>query len=333
MRLGLPIFLFAVTCGLSAAQTSNAANVTRVGVKEVQLPFATLKPSVTLKIGGTADWVLVTDDSVWVASTKPYAVQRIDPATNRIVAVVRLPGEACSGLASGFGSIWAPVCGKKAGLARIDAHSNKIATILPIAPAGAEGGITASDDSIWMVTDKRSTLISTLTRIAPSTNSVRQRISIPSGSYNPLFSDGTVWVTGVDANIVTAVDAPTGEVLAKIPVGPKPRFLTAGGGSIWSLNQGDGTITRIDEKSRTVTGTILAGIPGTGGDIDYGSDSVWPSLFGVPLTRIDAHTLKVSKQWVGPGGDSLRVGFDSIWITDYKKGLLLRIPMAEILQN
>ncbi|HUC28733.1 MAG TPA: hypothetical protein VMR80_04075 [Candidatus Acidoferrum sp.] len=30
------------------------------------------------------------------------------------------------------------------------------------------------------------------------------------------------------------------------------------------------------------------------------------------------------------GGDSLRVGFGSIWITDYKKGLLLRIPTAEL---
>jgi hypothetical protein len=30
------------------------------------------------------------------------------------------------------------------------------------------------------------------------------------------------------------------------------------------------------------------------------------------------------------GGDSLRVGFGSIWITDNKKGLLLRIPTAEL---
>jgi streptogramin lyase len=329
MRLGLPILLFVVACGLSAAQTSDATNVPKAGVNGIQLPFATLKPSVTLKIGGTADWVLVTDDAVWVASTKPDAVQRIDPVTNQIVAVVPLPDEACSGLASGFGSIWAPLCGKESALARIDVHTNKIATILLIPPAGAEGGITTSNDSIWMVTDKSSTL----TRIAPSTNSVQQRITIPPGSYNPLFSDGVVWITGVDANSLTAVDAASGEVLAKIPVGPKPRFLTAGGGFVWTLNQGDGTISKIDEKNEKVTETVGAGIPGTGGDIDFGADSVWTSVFGVPLTRIDAKIDKVSKQWVGPGGDSLRLGFDSIWITDYKKGLLLRIPIAEILQH
>ena len=171
----------------------------------------------------------------------------------------------------------------------------------------------------------------TLNRIDPSTNSVRQKISIPSGSYNPFFSNGIVWVTGVESNVLTAVDAATGKVLESVSVGPKPRFLTSGGGSIWTLNQGDGTVSRVDEKSRKVTASIQVGIPGTGGDIGYGADSVWPTVFEVPLTRIDATPNKVVKQWVGRGGDSLRVGFGSIWITDYKRGLLERIPIQRLL--
>jgi hypothetical protein len=35
---------------------------------------------------------------------------------------------------------------------------------------------------------------------------------------------------------------------------------------------------------------------------------------------------------VGKGGDSLRFGYDSIWLTDYKKGLLLRIPIQQVLK-
>ena len=93
-------------------------------MKEVQVPFASIKPTATIKVGGTADWVLVTDNAVWVASTKPNAVLRIDPATNSIVATVKLSGDACSGLAWGFGSIWVPLCGKKAALVRIDAVKN-----------------------------------------------------------------------------------------------------------------------------------------------------------------------------------------------------------------
>jgi virginiamycin B lyase len=87
---------------------------------------------------------------------------------------------------------------------------------------------------------------------------------------------------------------------------------------------------RIDEKSRKVVATIQAGIPGTGGDIGYGADSVWLTVFDVPLTRVEATTNRVVKQWVGEGEDSLRFGFDSLWITDYKKGLLLRIPIEEV---
>lgn len=191
---------------------------------------------------------------------------------------------------------------------RIDAAKNANSATPSIAPAGAEGGIAASDDSVWLVTDQNGTLL----RIDPSTNSVRQKISIPSGSDNPIFSHGIVWITGVEKNLLTAVDASSGKVLESITVGPKPRFLTAGAGSIWTLNQGDGSVSRIDEKSRKVIATISVGIPGTGGDIGYGADSVWPTVFEIPLSRIDARTDKVVRQWVGEGGDSLRFGFDSL---------------------
>jgi YVTN family beta-propeller protein len=176
-----------------------------------------------------------------------------------------------------------------------------------------------------MVTHKKGTLA----RIDPQTNRVRQTIDIPPGSYNPLFSDGMIWITGVESNVLTVVDASSGEVHASVPVGPKHRFLTEGDGSVWTLSQGDGTVSRIDTSTRKVTATIQVGIPGSGGDICYGANSVWATAFDVPLTRIDARTNNVLRQWVGSGGDSLRFGYGSIWLTDYRRGLLLRIPFKE----
>jgi virginiamycin B lyase len=329
MKVALALIVAVSTLATVAQTPGSKWNLPKPGVKEVQVPFASLKPSATIKIGRTADWVLVTKDAVWVASAKPDAVVRIDPAINRIVATVALSGEACSGLASGFGSIWVPLCGKKPVLVRIDATKNTMSATLPIPPAGPEGGVTASEDSVWIVSDKNGTL----NRIDPSTNKMRQEISIPPGSYNPIFSDGIVWITGVASSVVTAVDAATGKVIESVHVGPKPRFLACGGGSVWTLNQGDGTVSRVDEKSRKVTATIQVGIPGAGGDIDYGAESVWPTVLGgVPLTRIDTTTNKVVRQWVGKGGDSLRLGFGSIWITDYKQGLLSRIPIPQRLK-
>jgi len=159
---------------------------------------------------------------------------------------------------------------------------------------------------------------------------VQQKISIPPGAYNPLFSDGIIWITGFDSNVLVAVDASTGGVLASIPVGPKPRFLTSGGGSIWTLNQGDGTVSRVDISTKKLVATIVAGIPGHGGDICYGADSVWATVFGIPLTRIDSQINNVLRQWIGRGDDSVWFAYESIWLTDYHRGLLTRIPYEQV---
>src|SRR5262249_10237376 len=130
------------------------------GIGEIQVPFSALKLSATLKIGRTADWVLVTDGAIWTASTKPFSLQRIDPVTNQVAAKVGLPGEACSGSAFGFGSVWVPVCGKKPSLVRLDALTNQITAVLPIGPGTPEQGITVRSDSIGIVSDKNESTLS-----------------------------------------------------------------------------------------------------------------------------------------------------------------------------
>jgi DNA-binding beta-propeller fold protein YncE len=160
-------------------------------VKEFQAPFTSLKPEAIFKIGEDADWIQITDDAVWVASSKPASVHRIDPRTNKEVAVVPVPGDPCAGLAFGFGSLWVPLCGAPNSpnlMVRVDPRTNQISATLPIGPAGEEGGIAASGDSIWIVTDNNGTLV----RIDPATNKTRQTISIAPGSYNPLFNESRV---------------------------------------------------------------------------------------------------------------------------------------------
>jgi streptogramin lyase len=253
---------------------------------ERRAPFSSLHPAAVLHLGRTADWVLATPDAVWVGSTGPFAVHRIDPKTNREAASVELPGEPCAGLTAGFGRLWVPLCGKPTNtLARVDLKTNRV-TVLPVGPAAAEGGIAASGDSVWMVVDAKGALA----RIDPETGRVRQTIAVPPGSYNPLYSDGIVWVSGHDAGVVTAVEAASGRVLATVPVGEGPRFLTAGAGSIWVLLQGTGEVVRIDARTRRVTARIAAGLKGHGGDIGFGAGRVWPTLSGTPLTEIDART-------------------------------------------
>jgi YVTN family beta-propeller protein len=148
---------------------------------------------------------------------------------------------------------------------------------------------------------------------------------VPSGSFCPIFADGFVWVTSTEHSLLSKVDPSTNHVVAKIPVGRSPRFATAGAGCVWTLNQGGGTISRVDTKTGKLVANIRAGLPGHGGEITFGFGAVWATLEGTPITRIDAQNNTVTQQWTGDGGDSIRAGLGSIWLTNLKAGLVWRI--------
>ena len=291
--------------------------------------IAEIKVAAQIHLGRTADWVAVTPEAVWVGGTGPYAVHRIDPVTNTRTALVPLQGEPCAGLALGFGSLWVPLCGRPGGLAQVDLETNRVLRTLPISPAGPEGGIATSPDSVWLVIDTQGTLA----RIDPATGKIRQLIRVPAGSFNPLYADGRIWITRADAAELTVVDATTGTVQSAAQTGPGPRFLTAGAGAVWTLNQGDGTLTRIDTGSARPMATIALHTPGHGGDIGFGSGIIWTTMQRMPLSLVGVGQSARVCQWAGAGGDSLGLGHGSLWLTDYHAGNILRIDVPEILAH
>ena len=311
--------LLAVLSLLSPSRAQNPPHAK--GQKSPQVLLSTLRFEAKFQLDGKPDWLAISDNAVWVSNGPLKAVQRINADTNTFSRKVNLPAEPCSGLIFAFGTLWVPLCGDQPALARVTPAANKIIATLPFGPADDEGGITASEDSVWLASDKNGTLL----RIDPGTNSIRQKISVPPGSANPFYAEGLVWITGNQTSVLTPIDATTGEVLPSIDVGPNPRFLTAGAGSIWTLNQGDGTVTRVDMRTRKVVATIAAHIPGHGGEITFGAGSVWATTLDVPLTQISAATNQVIHQWTGLGGDSVRFGHNSLWLTHLKGGLLWRI--------
>jgi virginiamycin B lyase len=290
--------------------------------------IAELTPLATFNLGKTADWVAITADAVWVASTGPFAVNRIDPKTNTRIASVELPGEACSGLAVGAGSLWVPLCTAKPSLARIDLKTNAVTSIYPLGPPAEEGGIAYGAGSIWLIVDK----LGSLARINPENGAVLDTFHVPAGSYNPAFLDGTVWITHADGSDVTGIDAASGKTIATVVTGPNPRFLTVGAGAVWTLNQGDGTLTRVDSLNRR-TATISLGTPGHGGDIAFSDGKIWTSMMKMPLSLIDAGLNRLVCQWVGPGGDALNIGHGSLWLTDYHAGTIERIAIKDALAH
>jgi virginiamycin B lyase len=296
-----------------------------VSTPGVKRELSGIKPTAVFDTGGTPDWQVLTDDAVWVANGPLNSIHRLDIGTNQIAATVVVGKRPCSGLTAGFGSIWVPSCGDKT-LARVDMKTNTVVATLPVAPAESEGGIAASDNAVWLVTDwSGKDTQGKLSRIDPATNSVVAQIDVPGGSAAVVYGDGAVWVTTPAKNLLTRVDATTNKVTDSIQTGPGPRFETFGGGAVWTLNQGDGTVSRIDTKTRKVAATIEVGIPGTGGEIAFGFGHVWATVFQIPISEIDPATNQVVRQWVGDGGDSIRAGHGSIFLSNLRAHNVWRI--------
>lgn len=301
--------------------------VSTAGVKR---EMSTITPAAVISIPGTPDWQVMTADAVWVSNGPKNTVHRIDVKTNEQTAI-EVGKRPCSGLAAGFGSVWVPLCGDRPGtengarpaLARIDARTRAVVATIPVGIANSEGGIAASPDAVWLLTDIKGRLA----RIDPATNQVAAEIEVAPGSVAPVYADGAIWISSPEKSVLTRVDARTNKVTDTIPVGPGPRFLTAGAGSVWTLNQGDGTVSRVDAKSRKLLANIECGIPGTGGELAFGEGAVWATVFQIPITKIDPATNAVSKQWAGPGGDSIRVAFGSVWLSNLREQNLWRIDL------
>ncbi|HYO83308.1 MAG TPA: hypothetical protein VES20_18025, partial [Bryobacteraceae bacterium] len=98
---------------------------------------------------------------------------------------------------------------------------------------------------------------------------------------------------------------------------------------VWTLNQGDGTVTRVDTKKKAAVAQIEVGVPGGGGEISYGNGSVWLTVFQIPLTRIDAEKNEVVQQWTGPGGDAVRVGHGSVWLSNLREQNVWRLSLKQ----
>ena len=313
-----------LTESLKAAQAAEPRYPAKTGVQTpgIQHEMTELVPVATFAVEGRPDWLTITEDAVWVASSNVNHVVRLDPKTNLPGAILTI-AEPCAGMAEGFGSLWIPSCGDHV-VVRLDPETGKIQARVAASPADDEGGIAIGAGSVWIVTSKDGDLA----RIDPTSNGVKARIRIPAGSFNPVFANGFLWISSNANNTLVRVDPATNKVTGQTSVGPRPRFLTAGGGSVWVLNQGDGTITRVDACTGKSTATIAAGIPGDGGENFFGGGTVWATTLGYPITRISPRTNTVVGQSHGSGGDSIRVGHGSLWLTDLKGAKVWRLPFA-----
>jgi YVTN family beta-propeller protein len=132
-------------------------------------------------------------------------------------------------------------------------------------------------------------------RAAPTVNPPpgslgRVAATIPVGAspVDVVVSQGAVWVANAGQGTVSRIDPATNSVTQTIRVGRGPIRLVAGFGSIWVANNTEQTISRIDAR----TGERLATIPTPtqpANQFAVGAGSVWAIAGYLPL-RIDPAT-------------------------------------------
>ena len=94
------------------------------------------------------------------------------------------------------------------------------------------------------------------------------------GSAAVRFGAGFVWATNPDRDTVVQIDPVRLKVINTYDVGSQPRFFAVYAGSVWTLDQGSGTVTRVVIGSGEAT-SIEAEVIGDGGDLAAGGGWVW----------------------------------------------------------
>ena len=154
--------------------------------------------------------VVAGAESIWVPSEDAGTIARIDPATNRVTASIRVdPGTYY--LAFGFGSLWA-VSSKAQSLQRIDPRTNSVVkrTTLGRQP----GFLVAGEGAVWVQEQGDGTVA----RIDPRTGEVSGRAKV---GETLLYGDidaggGKVWLRTTADQTFVVIDPKSMNILARV---------------------------------------------------------------------------------------------------------------------
>lgn len=288
----------------------------------VRIPIAQLKAEAEIAMAPA--WLAFTQ-SVLAPDPANDVLARIDAKTNKLGDPIAGFHKLCGGAVSAFGSLWVANCGDQT-VARLETKTGKITATVASGTGTALPAVAATADSVWILSDDKTTL----SRIDPQQNQVVAELRLPAGCNSLMFGEGALWVTCPLEDRVLRVDPLSNLVDKRIEVSARPRAIAIGESSVWVLCQKDGKVERIDPKTSKVTKSIELGVPGAEGGIAIGQGSVWVTLAGFPITRIDPGTDKVIQQFYGEGGGTIQVGLNSVWLSNLKEKTLWRLDPKRI---
>ena len=180
----------------------------------------------------------------WVATARG-AVARIDLASNRVVAVIKLSPRLPAGLAVAGDSVWVAVGGD--GVARIEAATNRLVGIIRL-DLYAER-VAAAGRAVWVggpTTDPIVEMAGAVARIDAATGGVRAIVptGLPAGLA--AAAAGAVLVTEPDVVGGALACIRPGATPAGMTLPPAVGELVVGGGAVWVADRRGSFVYRLD---------------------------------------------------------------------------------------
>jgi streptogramin lyase len=213
---------------------------------------------------GSPKAVAANGQVIWVTDVVHHAVDRIDPATNRIADQIVLDagaGPSISrpidpfGLALDGSGLW--ISDFDQGLVlRLDTKSKRVTSV--VADVDHPEGLAIGFGSVWVVEHRKAALA----RIDLSSETVSSTIALPGSGPDPVCgmcvdtvvsSQDGIWVPLDLGKGIVRIDPATNSVSAQIQLGRVVDSLAVGGGAIW-VAAWDGSIPCTD------TGAVIARI-------------------------------------------------------------------------
>ena len=246
--------------------------------------------------------------SMWITSHRGNTLYRLDPYTDKVIAMVDLGTEACSAAAMGYGRVWVSGCDST--LIVVDPRTNQtvgsVSDLQPIDVAFAQG-------KVWVPRPIDPRTLQPITNPVPHVN-----------GQHMVSGGGSIWTADAPSGIVTQFDPRTGDVLHTYRAGEVwqgDNFVGFAGGYLW-VSSGGEHIWRIDPRSHTVTvQTIrqLIGVPSpgaeglaitfSGGNLLARGDKVY--CFALPTLQFLGSYPAVD--WTG---GFATIAFGSLWVAN-----------------
>jgi YVTN family beta-propeller protein len=138
---------------------------------------------------------------------------------------------------------------------------------------------------------------------------------------------GSNGLDGISQDATGVIDPGNGHIVAQYRVGHAPDALVAGGGSVWSANGRDGTVSRVDRGPGQVTTIDVGGEPTA---LAYGDGSLWVADGqNRRVDQVDAGTNRVARRWpVGNAPRGVAIASGAVWLTSAVDGQVERLDLA-----